>query len=145
MQNPHTFPNKQNLDHIEILKNELIVNHIFVNGHMLAEQLTITGRSTPTPLSIIHAGMSSTSLYGVPIVTAVGHCRSKSCTRDTASAICRSSWGITTVDSCREDVCLTKSSCPMLVHVCTQKCTYTHTHTHTHTDTFVGASGAGLQ
>ena len=97
---------------------------------MLAVQLTITDRSTPTPLSIGHAGVSTTSSYGVPIVTAVGHCRSKRCTRDTVSAICRSSWGITTVDSCREDMCLTKSSCPILVLVCTQNRAYTHTQTH---------------
>ena len=68
-----------------------------------ANMLTTTMSSDPTPLSIGQAGTSAVSLQGVPLVTGVGHCGSKSCTRATLLTIYRSIRGRTTADSCRED------------------------------------------
>ena len=68
----------------------------------LASTLTTATSSDPTPLSIGHAGMTAVSLQGVPLVTGIGHCGSKGCTRATSITVGRSFGGRTTVDSCKE-------------------------------------------
>ena len=83
---------------------------------MLAKQLTIACRCPSAPLSVGHAGTSAVSLQGVPLVTGVGHCGSKSCTRATSLTICRSIGGWITADSCREDTVTTLPVATMQEH-----------------------------
>ena len=65
-------------------------------------QLTFTSRCHSAPTFVGLASTSVVSLQSVPSVTAVGHCRSKGCTRATSLTICRSIGDRTTADSCRE-------------------------------------------
>ena len=82
----------------------------------LANVLTTATSSDPTPLSIGHACTSTVSLQGVTSVTGVGHCGSKSCTRDTSMTICRSIGGWTTADGCRESKGTTFPGATMQAH-----------------------------
>ena len=78
--------------------------------------LTIATSSDPTPLSIGHTGKSAVSLQGVPLVTGIGHCGSKRCTRATLLTICRSIRGRTTDDACREGTGTTFPVATMQAH-----------------------------
>ncbi len=93
--------------------------------------LTTATSSDPTPLSIGHAGTCVVSLQGVPCVTGVGHCGSKSCTRATSMTICRSIGGWTTADDCREGTGTTFPGARMQAHAiqCKQIHIYIQNHT----------------
>ena len=79
----------------------LLVN--VVSSDCIQYQRTTATRCPPAPLSVGHAGTHVVSLQGVPLVTGVGHCGSKGCTRDNSLTIFRSFGGRTTADSYRED------------------------------------------
>ena len=54
-----------------------------------------------------HAATIAVSLQSVPLVTGVGHCGFKSCTRATSLTICRSIGGWITAGACREGTGIT--------------------------------------
>ena len=66
------------------------------------KQLTTASRCISAPMTAGHAGTIAVSLHSVPLVTGVGHCGFKSCTRATSLTICRSIRGWITADACRE-------------------------------------------